>query len=296
MNQENEPKIDAALVKRLVAAQFPQWAGNPVRKVESAGTDQAIYRLGEDMAVRLPRVEWAAGQAEKEHRWLPQLAPLLSLSVPTPLAIGMPDEGYPWRWSVCRWLDGENAIVGRIDDPRRAAAALARFIASLQRIDAAGGPAPGPHNSNRGVPLAERDAPVRQAIASLSGIIDTAAAAASWEEALQAPVWNGSVVWLHGDLHPGNVLVKHGQLHAVIDFGTLGVGDPACDLMVAWTLLTAEGRQLFRASLPADDAAWVRGRGWALSFGLIAYAYYLDTNPVLAGIARRSIDEVLAEH
>lgn len=296
MNQANKMEIDAALVKRLIAAQFPQWAGHTIRPVESAGTDNAIYRLGEDMAVRLPRVEWAIGQVEKEQRWLPKLAPLLPLSIPAPLAMGVPDEGYPWRWSVYRWLGGENATIGRIDNPPQAALALARFVASLWRIDPAEGPPPGPHNSERGVPLARRDASVRNAISGLNNRIDTGTATAAWELSLQAPVWQGKAVWLHGDLHPGNLLVDQGRLQAVIDFGTLGVGDPACDLMVAWTLFSAESRDVFRAALPVDDATWTRGRGWALSFGLIAYAYYLDTNPVLARISRRTINEVLAEH
>jgi aminoglycoside phosphotransferase (APT) family kinase protein len=289
-------EIDATLVRRLIAAQFPQWADHLIQPVESAGTDNAIYRLGEGMAVRLPRVEWAIGQVEKEQLWLPKLAPLLQLSIPTPLAMGMPDEGYPYRWSVYRWLDGENATIGRIDNLRQAAIALARFVASMQRIDSTGGPPPGPHNSGRGVPLAMRDASVRKAISTLNNRLDTDMATAAWESALQAPVWQGTPVWLHGDLHPGNLLVDQGRLTAVIDFGTLGVGDPACDLMVAWTLLSAESRDIFRAALPVDDATWARGRGWALSFGLIALAYYLDTNPVLAQISRRTIDEVLAEH
>lgn len=296
MSQVNEIEIDVALVKRLIAAQFPQWADHRIQPVESAGTDNAIYRLGEDMGVRLPRVEWAIAQVEKEQRWLPRLAPLIPLSIPAPLAMGMPAEGYPCRWSVYRWLEGENATIGRIDNLHQAATALGQFVAALQRIDPAGGPAPGPHNSGRGVPLAMRDVSVRNAIGTLNNILDTDVATAAWEAALQAPVWQGKAVWLHGDLHPGNLLVKQGRLSAVIDFGTLGVGDPACDLMVAWTLLSAESRDVFRAALTVDDATWARGRGWALSFGLIAFAYYLGTNPVLTAISRRAIDEVLVEH
>lgn len=296
MNQANEMEINLTLVKRLISAQFPQWADLPIEPVISAGTDNAIYRLGEEMAVRLPRAEWAIGQVEKEQRWLPGLAPLLPIPIPVPLALGMPADGYPWHWSVYRWLEGENATVRRVEDEGHAAAALAHFITAMQRIDSAGGPPPGPHNSGRGVPLAERAASVRAAITTLHSIVDTYAATAVWEAALQAPVWHGKPVWLHGDLHPGNVLVEQGRLSAVIDFGTLGVGDPACDLMVAWTLLSAQGRNLFRAALPIDDATWLRGSGWALSFGLIALAYYLDTNPVLAGISRRAIDEVLADY
>jgi aminoglycoside phosphotransferase (APT) family kinase protein len=291
----DELDIDGSLVGRLLAAQFPEWADLPVEPVHSAGTDNAIYRLGDDMAVRLPRIPGATDQVEKEHQWLPRLAPLLPLSIPVPLAKGMPAEGYPLHWSIYRWLEGESAASKPIADPHQAATELARFVACLQRIDPAGGPPPGAHNFFRGEPLAMRHAETRTAIATLHNTLDAGAAVAAWEAALQAPAWNGPAVWLHGDLHPTNLLVKRGRLSAVIDFGGLGVGDPACDLMVAWTILSADTREVFRAALPVDDSAWARGRGWALSVGLIALPYYRDTNPVLAGIARRTIDEVLAD-
>ncbi|MSQ08345.1 MAG: aminoglycoside phosphotransferase family protein [Dehalococcoidia bacterium] len=290
----DEVDTDASLVGRLLAAQFPQWADLSIEPVRSAGTDNAIYRLGDDMAVRLPRIHWAAGQVDKEHRWLPRLAPHLPLAIPVPLAMGKPSEGYPWHWSICRWLEGENATIERISDPRQAATDLAQFISALQRIDTTGGPLPGPQE--RGVPLAMRDAYTRDAIARLHGMLDTGAATAAWEAALQAPRWHGAPVWTHGDLQSGNLLSVKGRLSAVIDFGCLGVGDPACDLIVAWNLFSPESRDVFRAALPVDDATWARGRGWALSVGLIALPYYKDTNPVLAGINRYAIDAVLADH
>jgi aminoglycoside phosphotransferase (APT) family kinase protein len=248
------------------------------------------------MAVRRPRIPAATGQLEKEHQWLPRLAPLLPLAIPVPLAKGMPDEGYPWHWSVYRWLDGETATTERIADPLQAASELARFVAALQQIDPHGGPPPGKHNSFRGVPLARRDPATRDAIRALRGTLDANAVTAAWEAALQAPAWQGPAVWLHGDLLASNLLAQHGRLSAVIDFGCLGVGDPACDTMVAWTYLSAETRKVFRAALPVDEATWARGRGWALSFGLIALPYYQSTNPVLSGIARYAIDEALADH
>jgi aminoglycoside phosphotransferase (APT) family kinase protein len=292
----DEVDTDVSLVGRLLAAQFPQWADLPIEPVHSAGTDNALYRLGDDMAVRLPRIHWATEQVHKEHRWLPRFAPHLSLAIPVPLTKGTPGEGYPWHWSVYRWLDGENATLERIADPRQAATELAQFIAALQRIDPTGGPTPGPHNSGRGVPLATRDSHTRTAIEALQGIIDADVAIAAWEAALQAPPWRRPPVWIHGDLQSGNLLAVQGRLSAVIDFGCLGVGDPACDLIVAWNLLSAETRDVFRAALPVDDATWARGRGWALSVGLIALPYYQSTNPVLAGIARHTIDEALADH
>ncbi len=261
----DEVDTDVSLVGRLLAAQFPQWADLPIEPVHSAGTDNAIYRLGDDMAVRLPRVPGATAQVDKEHRWLPRLAPLLPLAIPVPLAKGAPGEGYPWHWSVYRWLAGENAVIGRIADPRQAATDLAQFIAALQRIDPTGGPPPGPHNFNRGQPLVRRDAFTRVGIASLPSTFDTAKVTAAWEVALQAPEWPGPPVWIHGDMQPGNLLVEQGQLSAVIDFGGLGVGDPACDLMIAWSLLSAAARDVFRAILPVDDATWARARGWVLS-------------------------------
>ncbi|MBF6591265.1 MAG: aminoglycoside phosphotransferase family protein [Ktedonobacterales bacterium] len=291
-----EVDTDASLVRRLLAAQFPRWADLPIAPVHSAGTDNAIYRLGEDMAVRLPRIDWAIGQVDKEHQWLPRLAPLLPLAIPVPLAKGTPGEGYPWQWSVYRWLEGENATIERIADPGQAARDLALFIAALRRIAPMGGPPPGPPNSSRGVPLSTRDAPTRAAIATLHGMLDTDAVTAAWEAALQAPAWHGPPVWIHGDLQSGNLLAVRGRLSAVIDFGCLGVGDPACDVIVAWNLLSADTRDDFRAALPVDDATWARGRGWALSIGLIALPYYQNTSPVIAASARRTIAEVLADH
>lgn len=302
----DELDIDVALARRLLAAQFPRWADLPIAPVASAGTDNALFRLGDDMVVRLPRIDWAVGQVEKEQRWLPRLAPHLPLAIPVPLAMGVPAESYPWHWSVYRWLEGENATVEPIADLRQAATDLAQFVTALRRIDTAGGPSPGPHNSGRGEPLANRDARTRAAIASLdelldggridSGRIDMDAATEVWEEALQAPAWHGPPVWIHGDLSPLNLLVERGRLAAVVDFGCLGVGDPAGDLIVAWNLLSAETRAVFRAALPVDDATWARGRGWALSVGLIALPYYQITNPVLAATARRMIDEAIADH
>jgi aminoglycoside phosphotransferase (APT) family kinase protein len=282
-------------VKRLLAAQFPQWADLPVEPVDSAGTDHAIHRLGPDMCVRLPRVLRAAGQGEKEQRWLPRLAPALPLAIPLPLGRGTPAAGFPWHWSVYRWLEGDNATIERIADPSEAAATMARFLVALRRIDPAGGPRSGRHNEFRGVPLARRDRLTREAIEVLRGELDVAAATAAWDAALATPAWDGPPVWLHGDLQSGNLLAERGRLVAVIDFGLLGVGDPACDLMVGWSLFSAEARAVFREAVAVDGATWARGRGWALSVGLIALAYYLHTNPVLAGISRRTIAEVLAD-
>lgn len=293
----DEVDTDASLVRRLLAAQFPQWADIPIQPVAPAGTDNAIYRLGDAMAVRLPRIHWATGQVDKEQRWLPRLAPLLPIAIPVPLGQGEPAEGYPYAWSVYTWLKGETATDERIADLGQAATDLAQFVAALQRVDPTEGPPPGEHNSFRGVPLATRDEETRAAITSLGGTIDVGAVTAAWEAALQAPAWQHAPVWIHGDLDPRNLLVEQGRLSAVIDFGCLGVGDPACDVSAVWKVLSANTRDIFRAALSVDDATWARSRGWALSQALMALPYYtLETNPVLVREARRWLVEVLADH
>ena len=292
----DEVDTNVPLVVRMLITQFPQWANLPVERAPSAGTGNALYRLGDNMVVRLPRIPSAVGQVDKEQEWLPRLAPLLPLNIPVPLAKGKPSNGYPWHWSVYRWLEGEDATTARIDDPHQAATDLAQFIIALQGIEATGGPPPGEHNFYRGVPLSMRDQETRDAIAALHDVLNVDEVTAAWDAALEAPAWNKAPVWLHGDLYSGNLLVQQGRLSAVIDFGGLGVGDPACDVMAAWLFLSAENRAAFRAVLQVDDATWARGRGWALSVGLIALPYYQTTNPVFAGIARRAINEVLADY
>jgi len=286
----DEVAIDVPLVRRLLAAQFPQWADLAIERVASAGTDNAMYRLGDDMAVRLPRIRWAVDDVDREQHWLPRLAPLLPLAIPVPLGKGEPAAGYPWRWSVYRWLCGENPDVEQFTERRSLALELARFVAALHRIDPAGGPPAG-----RGVPLAERDAPTRTALDALHGTIETAAATAAWDAALRTPAWAGPPVWVHGDLSAGNLLVVEGRLSAVIDFGGVGIGDPACDLIVAWDLFSGPAREVFGDALGVDEATWSRGRGWALSTALIALPYYRDTNPVIMASARRRLAAVLAD-
>lgn len=286
----DEVETDVTMVRRLLAAQFPRWAALPLARVPSAGTDNALYRLGDEMVVRLPRIYWAVESMAKELDWLPRLAPLLPLAIPSPLAMGTPAEGYPWRWAIYPWLDGQDASAAPLDDLGQAATDLAHFITALRRIDPTGGPV-----ASRGMPLAGRDEETRAALVECRGLFDTEAAAAVWEEAIQVPVWDGPPVWLHGDLHPLNILAREGRLSAVIDWGGVGIGDPAADLMVAWTLLDADSREVFRAALAVDDAMWARGRGLALSMGVIALPYYKDSNPVLARVAGRAIFEALAD-
>jgi aminoglycoside phosphotransferase (APT) family kinase protein len=209
--------------------------------------------------------------------------------------MGIPGGGYPWHWSVYRWLDGENAMVARIDDLTQFALRLGQFLTALQTIDPTDGPPLGKHNFYRGGPLTTYDSETRNAIAALHGKIDTNAATALWEAALQA-TWHGPPVWLHGDMSSSNLLVMNGRLSAVIDFGCSGVGDPSCDLTIAWTFFSGESRETFRRSLAMDDATWARSRGWALWKALITLAGHVNTNPSKTKAARRVIEDLLGEH
>lgn len=279
----DEFEIDEPLVRGLLEDQFPQWAELPIERVPSAGTDNALYRLGETMVVRLPRIGWAVDNVEKECHWLPKIAPLLPIAIPTPVEKGIPSEVYPWPWSIYRWIEGRSTVVGDPIDPTE----LVAFIDALHRIALPDGP-----SSGRGLPLEAVDQETRRAMGELEGEVDLDQITLMWEAALQAPKWTGPPVWIHGDLSPHNLLIDENCLSAVIDFGSLGVGDPAVDLIIAWNFLPASARESFRTALKVDDATWERGRGWALSIALIALPYYKESNPVLANSARHVIGEL----
>ncbi len=283
------------LARRLVAAQLPQWSDLPVRRVASEGWDNQTFHLGEEMSLRLPSAESYALAVEKEHRWLPLLAGLLPRQIPVPLAQGAPGEGYPYVWSVYRWLDGDAADLDTIADLTEFATALADFLLALQAVDPTGGPGPGLHNWYRGGTLRTYDAMAQDALATLEGHARTELAHEAWQAALRSR-WDGPPVWFHGDMAQGNLLVKDGALAAVIDFGTCGVGDPSCDLAVAWTLLDGESRAAFRSRLAVDDDLWARGRGWALWKTLTECAGALeDGGPELAA-AMDVLDGMLDEY
>lgn len=288
---DDEVATDSDLVRRLIAAQFPKWAELPISPVSSSGTCNALYRLGEDKVVRLPRAGWADGIAF-DFRWLPMLSPLLPCAIPEPLGRGRPTAEYPFQWGVYGWLEGENPVAGRIADGDGLALDLARVVRALRVVQLDGARSP---DTGRGGPLAKRDEPTRKAIDELHGLIDTDAVTRAWEAALRAPVWSRPRVWIHSDLMPGNLLLQGGKLSAVIDWDGSGLGDPACDLIVAWNLLPASARGVYRDALGVDSATWDRGRGLALSIALIALPYYKDTNPEFAENARHAIREVLAD-
>lgn len=293
MHPAQQP-VDEDLVRRLVAGQFPRWAGPAVRRFPSGGTVNAMYRLGDDLVVRLPLIAGGAADVLMEREWLPRLAPRLPVAVPEVLGAGEPAEGYPWPWSVYRWLPGGNPDAGTLSDPALLAGDLAGFVAAMRSVTVPGAP-----TAHRGGPVGGLDAETRAATEELRGIpeegVDCDAVTAVWEDALRAPAWDGPPVWLHADLMPGNLLVDGGRLTGVIDFGCAGAGDPACDLFPAWNLLPSDARKAFREALDVDEAAWRRGRGRTLSQALIALPYYRRTNPAMARNARHVIRAVLGE-
>ena len=287
----NDVVLDAGLVRRLIAVQFPQWAHLPVTPVQHSGWDNRMFRLGAAMSVRLPSNEGYAPQVAKEQMWLPFLEPLLPLPIPAPLALGRPNLEYPHPWSIYQWLEGDSAAVTPPDDLERFALDLAGFLNALQRVDAGSGPLPGQHSAHRGGPLLHYDAETRAAVSGLGDAIDGAAALALWERALES-AWNSPPVWFHGDVALGNLLVTDGRLSAVIDFGCAGVGDPACDTVIAWTNFSGVSRAAFQSALTVDEGTWTRGRAWALWKALITFD---DRDPAKAAQARAVIDAVLAD-
>jgi aminoglycoside phosphotransferase (APT) family kinase protein len=292
----NEPLIiDAALVCQLVTTQFPQWKDLPIQPVALSGWDNRTFHLGEDMLVRMPSAADYALQVEKEHKWLPKLAPYLPLPIPVPLAMGEPADGYPWKWSIYRWLEGNTAASAPIADMCEFATDLAQFLSALQRIDTTDGPLPGLHSFYRGGALTTYDAETRQALAVLEGKIDVNTASDVWETALTT-TWHGAPVWVHGDVSAGNLLVQEGRLSAVIDFGQLAIGDPACDLAITWTLFKGESRETFQEMLPLDTDTWARGRAWTLWKALLVAAGFTNPNNAESVQCWRIIDEVLADH
>jgi aminoglycoside phosphotransferase (APT) family kinase protein len=282
----DELEIDEELVRMLVADQFPDWADQTLRRIEAAGTDNAIFRLGDDLSVRLARRNGPTQPGGKEFDWLPRLAAVLPLTIPVPVAQGRPTAQYPWFWNVHTWVDGETVPVEDIN-AISAAYDLAAFVAALQRVAPAGAPL------GRGIPLAKRAEEMRYWLARYDG---DPRAAREWERALSAPPWDGPPVWHHGDLDARNWLVRHGRIRAVIDWAAMGIGDPACDVMVAWKLHSDAARDAFRMALPTDDATWERARGWAVSQAIAALAYYTpENNPTLYREAESWLELVLSE-
>jgi len=287
--------VNLERVRELVCDQYPEWAHLPLKQFASEGTDNAVFRLGEEMVVRLPRTKKASLQVEKEQLWLPRLAPYLSLTIPTLLGAGRPTDTYPFPWSIYDWIKGDIATVERVEgNVHRAARTLGTFITSLQAISSSGGPLPGEHNFYRGAPLTGRDDMVQVALTEAGSAFDVQKARRVWSGVMQIPEWKGPPMWIHGDLADSNILWRDGDIRAVIDFGGLCVGDPACDLMIGWDVV-AGARSTFRETVAPDDDSWERGRGWALSTGLITFSRFKHSRPGVAACALHKITQVLSD-
>jgi len=274
---DDEVSVDDRLVRRLLATQMPDLADLPLTLVEPWGTDNAIWRLGDDLVVRLPRIRWATGQVVREATWLPRLARHLPVAVPEPVAIGEPDHDYPYRWAVHRWIPGEGAAPDRVADPVTFALDLAEVVRALRAVPPDGAPSA----SNRARPLHEYDESTRQAIDTARHLIDAAAATAVWEDALAAPPHDGPPAWVQGDLE-GNCLLRDGRLCGIVDWGSACAGDPAVDVQVVWSpLFTDDSRRAFLAALDVDDATLARSRGAAINQACAALPYYLHTYPLI---------------
>ncbi|MFA2808066.1 aminoglycoside phosphotransferase family protein [Bacillus mycoides] len=287
--------INADLVKRLIGAQFPEWAHLEVKPVKFSGHDNRTFHLGDEMSVRLPSDAAYAPQVEKENKWLPILSKELSLPISTPLAKGNPSESYPWPWSINKWIEGETVTKQNVRDLNEFAVDLGAFLIELQSIDVSNGPLAGAHNFYRGGLISVYDEEARVAIENNKDVFDETLLKHLWDLALRS-TWDHKPVWVHGDVAPGNLLVKEGKLCAVIDFGILGVGDPACDAAMAWTFFDKNSRKVFKEVLQMDEKTWNRARGWALWKALITYDANKTSNKIVADESYRVIQVIVDDY
>jgi len=291
--------INVELVVKLINEQFPEWSNLEVRPVKFSGHDNRTFHLGEHMSVRLPSTASYVPQVEKEQQWLPILSQKLSLPIPTPLAKGNPSAAYPWSWSINKWLEGETLSHTYINDLNQVARDLGAFLIELQSIDISGGPLAGKHNFYRGGSIAIYNEEYRSAIENNKDTFNEQILNEIWDLAL-ASKWTSEPVWVHGDVAPGNLLVKDGKLCAVIDFGILGVGDPACDAVMAWTFFDSDSRKIFKRVLNMDEGTWNRARGWALWKALITYDGNQNSNQAIAEesfhVIRTIVDDFKSEN
>ncbi len=287
--------INVELVQHLIKEQFPEWSHLKIKPVKKSGHDNRTFHLGENMSVRMPSAKGYAPQVEKEHKWLPYLSKHLSLPISIPLAKGKPNKDYPYAWSIYKWLEGETVTRENIVDLKQFAKDLGRFLVELQSIDAKEGPIAGGHNFYRGGDLAVYDEESRKAIENNKEIFNEHLLNQIWQLSLDSK-WTKEPVWLHGDVAPGNILVKDGKLCAVIDFGVLGVGDPSCDAAMAWTFFDDSSRERFKRALKMDEETWNRARGWALWKALITYDDKKDSNQTIAEESCRIIKIIIDEY
>jgi aminoglycoside phosphotransferase (APT) family kinase protein len=288
---EDEVAIGDDVVRRLVDDQLPEWSSAALTRLPPTGTDNQLFRLGDDLLLRMPRIGWAAESARWEHTWLPRLAAHLSMPVPAPVALGLPGEGYPWHWTVVPWIDGRTPTTALID-PEEWAVGLGHFVRELREVPAMGAPAT---TEGRGGPLSTLDEWVHTWAARADATrVDLGAVLAVWRDALDAPSWDGEPAWFHADLHEGNLLVRDGSLAAVIDWGTAGRGDPAVELNALWGYLPAGVADLYAETVGLDDAAYRRARGFALAPALSGWTYYRDTAPHLSALGLATVRALVA--
>ncbi|MCH9770531.1 MAG: aminoglycoside phosphotransferase family protein [Gammaproteobacteria bacterium] len=286
---KNELQITEPLVRSLLCAQCPEWAELEIEPVPSSGTDHALFRVGKNLVARLPRIERAVKNIDKEYEWVPEISKLIKTSVSIPIFKGERQIDYPYQWLILKWNEGVNPNFEKENEYAELAKELANFLNQLHGINLKNGP-----QSRRGIPLINQNIKTQKAINQLTLEINVKKITALWKQLSCLPSWNKPSVWVHGDFLPGNILVKQNNLNAVIDFSDLGIGDPACDLIIAWSLFNEKSRNIFKNNLNYIDAdTWLRGQGWALSIALIMLPYYKKSNPQLAKLAKRVIKSVL---
>lgn len=287
----DEIAISDETARRLVDEQFPSWAARALTRLPPVGTDNQLFRLGDDLLVRMPRIVGAAASAEWEHLWLPKLATYLTTAIPTPVGLGQSGAGYPWHWTVVPWIEGQTPTPETFD-PEEWAVSLGTFVRELRSVPGMSGPV---KSQGRGAPLASLDEWVRTWTARAdTSEVDPQAVLAVWRDALDAPAWDGEAAWFHGDLHEGNLLVRDGRLSAVIDWGAAGRGDPAVELNAMWGYLPASVAELYRRTVDLDEAAYRRARGFALAPAISGWTYYRDTAPHLSALGLVKVKALIA--
>lgn len=288
---KDEIDISEEKVYSLLKEQKPEWAECSIQRIESSGSDNALFRLGDDFLMRMPRIEWAVSSILKEAEWVPKIASNISIPISESVFTGLPSKLYPWHWLILPWYEGQNPEFEKADELGKLAGDLANFCNQIHALSLPRGPL-----SRRGIALNEIDIQTRQSLSMLGDEVDVARVERLWKSFCALPTWAHAPVWLHGDLHQGNMVTQNGRLAAVIDFSDVGIGDPACDYIAAWSLFGPQSRATFKRNIALlDENTWQRGRGWALSIALIMLPYYRDTHPPYASLARRIILEVCKE-
>src|SRR3990167_181520 len=295
--KQNKFDVSVSLIKNLIFEQFSQWKNLPIKEVEVQGWDNRTFRLGSEMLIRMPSAECYAVKVEKEQKWLPILAKHLSIKIPEPIAMGKPSKDYPWNWSIYKWIEGKSANTLNVNekDLENIAKQVDQFLNELHKIDTAGAPSPGKHNFYRGGDLSVYDKETRSAIEKLKTFISAENVLKVWEKALGS-AWNKNPIWIHGDLSAGNILIQNNRLVGIIDFGGTAVGDPACDLVIAWTFLKNKSRKIFKANVNLDNDTWTRARGWALWKAVITLDSLKYKTSLEAFEQKNIIEEIISKH